>query len=183
LPLLSGCGGAEPECDSLETRDSVVKIVSGDGHNALVNCAAKNSSVVEARVSKASTEAERLAIWETARQGASCGLVAIGTNSKSRRAVTCSGLLSPTVEDVTAQKQVDFKVEHQTEMYPFRSVRFDFDSLYVYGAFWRQRCRNVSSRVWALTAYSGSLGAAKATLLSPHPTNEDHSCQGRFAMA
>jgi hypothetical protein len=40
LLLLSGCGGAEPECDSLDTRNSVVKIVSGDSNNALVNWAA-----------------------------------------------------------------------------------------------------------------------------------------------
>jgi hypothetical protein len=111
LLLLSGCGDAEPECDSLDTRNSVVKIVSGESNNALVNYAAKNSSVVEARVNKASTEAERLAILETARQGASYGLGAISTNSTSGRAVTCSGLLSATVEDATAQKHVDFKVE------------------------------------------------------------------------
>jgi hypothetical protein len=90
LFLLSGCGGAEPECDSPDARNSVVKIVSSDSNNALANYAAKNSSVVEARVNKASTEAERLAIWEAARQGASYGLGAISTNSKSRRAVTCS---------------------------------------------------------------------------------------------
>ena len=54
----SGCGGAELECDSLDTRDSVIKIVSADGNNALVNYAAKNSSVIEARVNNASTEAE-----------------------------------------------------------------------------------------------------------------------------
>ena len=114
LLLLSGCAGAEPECDSLDTRNSVVEIVSGDSNNALVNYAAKNSSVVEARVNNASTEAEKLAIWEKARQGGSYRLGdAISTNSKSRdkRAVTCSGLLSATVEDATAQKQVDFKVE------------------------------------------------------------------------
>jgi hypothetical protein len=122
LLLLSGCGGAEPECDSLDTRNSVVKIVSGDSNNALVNYAAKNSSVVEARVNKASTEAERLAIWETARQGASYGLGAISTNSKSRRAVTCSGLLSATVEDTTAQKQVDFKVEQAPDGNVYVSV-------------------------------------------------------------
>lgn len=112
--LLSGCGGAWPECDTQDTRNSVVKIVSGDSHNALVNYAAKNSSVVEARVSKASTEAEKLAIWETARQGASYRLDdAISTNSKSKngRAVACSAILSATVEDATAQKQVDFEVE------------------------------------------------------------------------
>lgn len=114
LLLLSGCGGAEPECDSLDTRNSVVKIVSGDTSNALVNYAAKNSSVVEARVNKASTEAEKLAIWETARQGATYNLgEATSTNlkRKDRRAVTCSALLSATVEDATAQKQVVFKVE------------------------------------------------------------------------
>jgi hypothetical protein len=114
LLLLSGCGGAESECDSLDTRNSVVKIVSGDNNNALVNYAAKNSSVVEARVNKASTEAEKLAIWETARQGAAYKLgeaISTSLKSKDRRAVTCSGLLSATVEDATAQKQVDFKVE------------------------------------------------------------------------
>jgi len=114
LLLLSGCGGAEPECDSLDTRNLVVKIVSGDSNNALVNYAAKNSSVVEARVNKASTEAEKLTIWETARQGASYKLgEEISTNSKSKdgRAATCSGSLSATVEDATAQKQVDFKVK------------------------------------------------------------------------
>ena len=57
LLLLSGCGGAESECDSVDTRNSVVKIVSGDSNNALVDYAAKNSSVVAARVNKTRTEA------------------------------------------------------------------------------------------------------------------------------
>ena len=113
--MLSGCGGAEPECDSLDTRNLVVKIVSGDSNNALVNYAAKNSSVVQARVNKASTEAEKLTIWETARQGAAYKLgETTSTNLKSKDrggAATCSGSLSATVEDATAQKQVDFKVE------------------------------------------------------------------------
>ena len=112
--LLSGCSGAEPECDSLDTRISVVKIIADDSNNALVSYAAKNSSAVEARVNGASTEDEKSAIWDKARQGASYRLDdTIITNSKSRykRAVTCSGLLSATIEDATAQKQVDFKVE------------------------------------------------------------------------
>jgi hypothetical protein len=114
LLVLSGCGGAGPECDSLDARNSVVRIVSGDSNNALVNYAAKNSSVVEARANRASTEAEKLAVWERARQRASYTLGnEISTNSKSKgkRAVTCSGLLSATVEDATAHKQVDFEVE------------------------------------------------------------------------
>ena len=114
LLLLSGCGRAGPECDTSDTRDSVVKIVSGDSNNALAKYAAKNSSPVEAAVNNASTEAEKSGILERATQGASYLLGdAINTNSLSKdgRVVTCSGLLSATVDDATAQKQVDFKVE------------------------------------------------------------------------
>jgi hypothetical protein len=116
LVLLSGCGGATPECDSLDTRSTVVKIVSDD--NALVNYAVKNSSAVAAMVSNTNTEAEKLAIWERARQSATYRLDdAIRTNSRSKakRVVTCTGLLYATVEDVTAQKEVDFKVEQTAD--------------------------------------------------------------------
>jgi hypothetical protein len=118
LLLLSGCGGAEPECDSLDTRSSVIKVVSDDSNNALVNYAARNSSAVEAMVSKTNSEAEKSAILEKARQGAAYRLDdTIRTNSrnKARRTVTCSGLLYATVEDATAQKQVDFKVEQAAD--------------------------------------------------------------------
>jgi hypothetical protein len=112
LLLLSGCGETGPECGSLEARNSVLKIVSDDSGNALVGYAAKNSSAVEASVNRASTEAEKSAIWEKARRNAAYRLDdTIRTNSRSRRAVTCSGLLFATIEDATAQKQVDFKVE------------------------------------------------------------------------
>jgi len=118
LLLLGGCGGAELECDSLDARNSVVKIVSDDSNNALVSYAAMNSSVIEARLNSANSEPEKSAILEKARQGASYRLGdAIITNSKSRgkRAVTCSGILSVTIEDATAEKQVDFKVEQATD--------------------------------------------------------------------
>jgi len=104
----------------------VLKIISGDSNNALVNYAAKNSSVVEARVDSASTEAEKRAILEAARQGASYRLDdTIITNSKSKhkRAVTCSGLLYATVEDATAEKQVDFTVEQAPDGRVSVSVR------------------------------------------------------------
>ena len=111
--LLSSCGGAEPECGSLDTRNSVVKIVSDDNNNALVNYAVKNSSSVAAMVDTKS-EAEKLGIWEKARQGAVYRLDdTIFMNSRNRAAqeVTCSGLLYVTVADVTAQKEVGFKVK------------------------------------------------------------------------
>jgi hypothetical protein len=118
LLLLSGCGGAGLECDSPDTRSSVLKIISDDSNNALVKYAARNSSVVAAMVSKANSDAEKLAIWEKAKQGAAYRLDdAISTNSgnKAGRAVTCSGLLYATVEDATAQKQVNFKVEQSAD--------------------------------------------------------------------
>jgi hypothetical protein len=118
LLLLSDCTGTELECDSLDTRSSVIKIISDDSNNALVDYAAKNSSAVEARVNNASTEAEKSAIWEKARQGASYRLgdtIATNSKSKDKRAVTCSALLSATVEDATAHKQVDFKVEQTAD--------------------------------------------------------------------
>lgn len=118
LLLLSGCGGVEPECDSIDARNSVLKIASDDSNNALANYAARNSSVVEAKTNNARTEAEKSEIWKKAAQRASYALDdAISTNStsKDKRSVTCSGLLSATVEDATAQKQVDFKVEETPE--------------------------------------------------------------------
>jgi hypothetical protein len=118
LLLLNGCGAPEPECDSLDTLNSVVKIISDDSNNALVNYAVKNSSSVAAMVSHSNTEAEKLAIWEKARQGALYRLDdTILTNSRNRatRAVSCSGLLYVTVGDTIAQKQVDFKVERTTD--------------------------------------------------------------------
>ena len=118
LLLLSGCGGAEPECDSLDTRNSLVKIISNDSNNALVNYAVKNSSSVAAMMSSTNAEAEKLAIWEKAKQGAAYKLDdTILTNSRnwSTGAVTCSGLLYVTVGDTTAEKQIDYKVERKTD--------------------------------------------------------------------
>jgi hypothetical protein len=37
------------------------------------------------------------------------------SRSKAKRAVTCTGLLYVTVEDVRAQKEVDFKVEETAD--------------------------------------------------------------------
>jgi hypothetical protein len=115
--LLSSCGGAGPECGSLDTRNSVVKIVSDDNNNALVNYAVKNSSSVAAMVDTKS-EAEKLGILEKARQGAVYRLDdTTFTNSRNRAAqeVTCSGLLYVTVADVTAQKEVGFKVKQTAD--------------------------------------------------------------------
>jgi hypothetical protein len=111
LLLLSGCGGTELDCDSADTRSSVINIVSSDSHNALVKYATKNSSVVQTKLNSASSGAEKSTILKEAAQRAAYRLSdTISTNTKSRREATCSAELNATVEDVTAQKEVDFKV-------------------------------------------------------------------------
>jgi hypothetical protein len=114
LMLLSGCGGTEPDCNSVDARDSVIKTVSDDSHNPLVSYAADTSNAVRAKLNGAATDAEKSAILDQARRGASYRLSdPISTNSKSKvkRQVSCSGLLNATVDDATAQKKIDFEVE------------------------------------------------------------------------
>jgi hypothetical protein len=116
--LLSSCGGAGPECGSLDIRNSVVKIVSDDNNNALVNYAVKNSSSVAAMVGDTKSEAEKLRIWEKARLGAVYRLddtILMNSRNRAAQAVTCSGLLDVTVADVTAQKEVEFKVKQTAD--------------------------------------------------------------------
>jgi len=108
LLLLSGCGGAEPECGSPDTRNSVVKTISDDHNNRLVNYAVKNSDSVAAMVTTANTEAEKVAIWEKARQGAVYRLddtILVKSRNRATHAVTCIGLLYVTVGDTTAQRK------------------------------------------------------------------------------
>jgi hypothetical protein len=118
--LLSSCGGAGPECGSLDTdtRNSVVKIVSDDSNNKLANYAVKNSSSVAAMVAGTKSEAEKLEIWEKARQGAVYRLddtILMNPSNRTGQEVTCIGLLYVTVADVTAQKEVEFKMKQTAD--------------------------------------------------------------------
>jgi hypothetical protein len=45
LILLSGCGDAEPECDTIETRQAVLQAISDDHNNQLVAFAERDSSM------------------------------------------------------------------------------------------------------------------------------------------
>ena len=118
--LLSSCGGARPECGSLDTdtRNSVVKIVSDDSNNKLVNYAVKNSSSVAAMVGDTKSEAEKLGILEKARQGAVYRLddtILMNSRNRAAQEVTCIGLLYVTVADATAQKELEFKVKQTAD--------------------------------------------------------------------
>ena len=70
LLLLSGCGGADSDCNSADTRDSVIKTVSGDSNNALVDYAVKNSDALKKRLDAAGSEADKSAISAKLRQSA-----------------------------------------------------------------------------------------------------------------
>jgi hypothetical protein len=118
LLSLSNCGETGPECGSLDTRNSVVKIVSDDKNNALVNFAVKNSSSVAAMLGDIKSDAEKLAIWERAKQGAVYTLddtVLMNSRDRARRVVICSGLLYVKVGDTIAQKEVEYEVEQTAD--------------------------------------------------------------------
>jgi hypothetical protein len=124
LLSLSGCGGTQLECDSLETRNSVVKIIADDSNNALVNYAANNSGAVAVMMGNA-MEADRLKIFETAKRGAVYKLgdtIHMASRERATHAVTCSVALDVTVGDTTAQKEVVFRVEQTMDGKRFVSV-------------------------------------------------------------
>ena len=118
LLSLGGCGKAELECDSLESRNSVVRIIADDNNNAVVNYAANNSSAVAGMVGNANVQADKLTILETAKRGAVYKLddtIHMKSRDRAAHAVTCSGVLDVTVADTTAQKQVEFRVVETTD--------------------------------------------------------------------
>jgi hypothetical protein len=119
LIVLSGCGEAEPDvCGSLETRNSIVKIIANDHNNALVNYAAKNSNAITAMAGDTNAEAEKLTILKNAKRGAVYTLddtILTKLRDRATHSVTCIGVLDVTVADTTAQKEVEFRVEQTTD--------------------------------------------------------------------
>src|SRR5712675_3430111 len=118
IPLIVLSRFPGPALGSLDTRNSVAKIVSDDNSNKLVNYAVKNSSSVAAMVGDTKSEAEKIAIWEKARQGAVYRLddtVLMNSRNRAAQEVTCIGLLYVTVADATAQKELEFKVKQTAD--------------------------------------------------------------------
>jgi hypothetical protein len=124
--LLSSCGEEQPTCGSLEARNLVVKTIADDKNNALVNYAVKNSSMVAKMVAGVDAEADKSVILEKAKEGAVYTLddtVIVNSRNRATQTLSCSGLLSVTVEDTTAQKQIDFTVEQPAKGIILVSVR------------------------------------------------------------
>jgi hypothetical protein len=129
LLLLSGCGEAdqvaEQACGSLGARSSVLKIFSDDENNALVTFALKNSSSLDAMTNAAKSEIEKLAILGGAKKAAVYSLgdtILVKSKDNATREVTCIAILSVTVLDTIAEKEIEFRVRQTTDRTPLVSV-------------------------------------------------------------
>ena len=105
LIFLVGCD-AKPECNSFETRNAVLKTISEDHRNALVEYAAKSSNATKS--SDASSEAEKSKQQPQYVLGEK---VATTSTSADKRTLKCSGSISATVGDTKASKEVNFTVQ------------------------------------------------------------------------
>jgi hypothetical protein len=116
LGLLVSIGGCSKkiDCDSSETRSPVLQTIQSDRNNPLVTYAAKNSTTVKTKLSKAGSDEEKSAIVKSAKEGASYSLgeriVTISAADK-KRTLECSGGISATVDDTKASKDVNFTVQ------------------------------------------------------------------------
>jgi hypothetical protein len=107
LIFLSGCG-AKPECDSFETRNAVLQIVSDDHNNALATYAAKNSTVVKEKSTNPTSEAEK-PLYLLGEK------IVTTSTSADKRTLKCSGSMSVTVGDTKASKEVNFTVQQSSD--------------------------------------------------------------------
>lgn len=110
LIFLSGCG-AGPACDSFETRNAVLQIISDDHRNPLVDYAAKNSNA-----NQDGADAAKPASPESAKPLYLLGERIVTTStSQDKRTLKCSGAISATVGDTRASKEVTFTVQQSAD--------------------------------------------------------------------
>src|SRR5277367_4195208 len=105
LILLGGCG-AKPECDTFETRNAVLKIVSDDHSNHLATYAAKKSTENKDGEQPNENEKPLYTLGEK---------IVTTSTSADKRTLKCSGSISVTVGDTKASKEVDFTVQRASD--------------------------------------------------------------------
>lgn len=106
LPLLiiaSSCS-AQPECDSMETRQAILQYISSDHINPLIDFAAKEA--VDAAPGAKSSNADGAKPMYLLGQR----MVTTST-SKDKLTLRCSGALSVTIKNLEATKEVNFTVQ------------------------------------------------------------------------
>ena len=110
LIFLAGCD-SKPECDSPETRTAVLQSVQNDHSNALVEYAAKNSSV-RGKLNNASSTEEKSAAKPLYRLGEK---IVTTSTSEDKRTLKCSGGISVSVGDTRASKEIEFTVQQSSD--------------------------------------------------------------------
>lgn len=100
LILLTGCGGPEPECDTIETRQAVLQSVSDDHNNPLVAFAERDSSM------KAALKDSKPLYQLTQK---------IVTTKKDGKTLQCSGGVSVSIGDTKATKEIEFSVQRTSD--------------------------------------------------------------------
>jgi hypothetical protein len=105
LLIVSGNCHAQPECDSLDTRNAVLRFILSDRDNQLKNYAAGQSTVPP---SSSNPEITR-PLYQLGQR--------IVTTSSSRDKLTlqCSGAISAAVGDTKATKEVTFTVQQSSD--------------------------------------------------------------------
>ena len=105
LSVLGGCSAGKPECDSIETRNAVLQIVSNDSNNPLAKYAAENPNA--AKLGDGSPEAEKSnqPVYLLGEK------IVTTSTSADKRTLKCSGAISATVGGTRASKDVNFTVQ------------------------------------------------------------------------
>jgi hypothetical protein len=117
-PLLIFLGGCNPktECDTFETRNAVLKIISDDHSNPLGTYAAKESTEDKGNPGSTSPKAGQPANSESTKPLYRLGERIVTTStSKDKRTLECSGAISATVGDTKAAKEVNFTVQQASD--------------------------------------------------------------------
>ena len=111
LVLSSGCH-AQPECDSIETRDAVLHFISEDRNNPLLDYAARNSTANKGsrdRTSGATPSENTAPLYQLGQR------MVTTSASKDKLTLKCSGPLSVSVGDLKATKEVNFTVQQSND--------------------------------------------------------------------
>jgi hypothetical protein len=111
LVLSSGCH-AQPECNSVETRDAVLHFILEDRNNPLLDYAARNSTANRDspdRTSGATPSENTAPLFQLGQR-----MVTTST-SKDKLTLKCSGALSVAVGDLKATKEVNFTVQQSKD--------------------------------------------------------------------
>ena len=102
LLLLTGCGDAEPECDTIETRQAVLQAVSADQNNPLGAFAERDSTMKAAlKDSKPLYQLGQKIVTTAAKDG--------------KKTLQCSGGISVSVGDTKATKEIEFSVQRSSD--------------------------------------------------------------------